>query len=230
MCNKLVEKGVNIEQFGLFVKNQFPPGNCIPPPPASVTEIFGAITHNRLWDYFHYSPLVRIADMFVAGDPEIKDWVEAYKKDLKAYSTLTTVEEYIEAGLNIADPPPADIAKYNPHYYCPVEWKTNFINHTLQYLAEVWDLFSSHYLVPDSPPTALIDHLCKGCISVTWLVPSSLSKTLVKKVNNDTTFLQQHHIIRVKVEDQCIYDKGSASVSFLGKSGVSDCSSEKQSN
>ena len=216
VCNKLVEKGVNLKDLGLFVKNQFAPGNCIPLPPASVTEIFGAITHHRLWDYFHYSPLVQIANMFGAGDPEIKDWVETYKKDVKAYSMLTTVEEYIEADLNIAEPPPADIARYDTHYYCPVEWKTNFINHTLQYLAEVWDLFSSRYLVPDSPPTALIDHLCNGCISVTWLVPSSLTKALIKEVKEDTTFLQQHRITRLTVEDQCVYDKESASVSFWG--------------
>ena len=215
MCNKLVEKGVNIEQFSLFVKNQFPPGNCIPPPPATVTDIFGAITHHGLWDYFHFSPLVQIAERFGDGDPEIRDWVKIYRQDLKAYSILTTVEQYIEVDLSTTESPPADIAKYNPHYYCRVEWKTNFTNHTLQYLHEVWDLFSSHYLVPDSPPTALIDRICKGCISVTWLIPSSLTKTLIKGVQNDTTFLQQHRIIRVTVGDKCVYDNESASVSSL---------------
>lgn len=58
VCDKLLKNGVSIERFRLFVKNQFPPGDCIPPPPASLTEIFEAITHHHLWNYFHYSPLV----------------------------------------------------------------------------------------------------------------------------------------------------------------------------
>ena len=67
VCDKLSKNGVSIEQFRLFVKNQFPPGDCVPPHPARLTDIFEAITHHGLWDYFHYSPLVRIAEKFGAN-------------------------------------------------------------------------------------------------------------------------------------------------------------------
>ena len=79
VCKKLFSNGVDIEQFRLFVANQFPPGDCIPPPPASLTEIFEAITHHGLWDCFHYSPLVHIAKKFGAGDHEMASWVQTYK-------------------------------------------------------------------------------------------------------------------------------------------------------
>ena len=39
--------------------------------------------------------------------------------------------------------------------------------HSLQYLTEVWEEFSCHYLIPDSPPTALLDRVCRDCFSVT---------------------------------------------------------------
>ena len=207
MCNKLLKNGVDVEQFRLFVKNQFPPGDCIPPPPASLIEIFGAVTHHGLWDCLHYSPLVRIVQTFGANDPEMEGWVQTYKKDVKAYSIVTTVEDYIEADLDVADPPPAKRAKYDSRYCCPVEWKTNFVDHSLKYLVDVWELFSGRYLIPDSPPTALIDRVYEGCFLVTWLVPAGLISTLVKRAQSDTDFFHQHHILRMTVGGKCIYDQ-----------------------
>ena len=185
--------------------NQFPPGDFIPQSPTSLTEVFEAITHHRLWDYFHYSPLLRIVLTSGAKDPEIEGWAQTYIQDLKAYLLVTTVEECIEADLDNTDLPPAQSARYNRHYYTPVEWKTEFVDHSLQYLAEVWELFSSHYLKPDSPPTALLDRVQKGCFSVTWLVPSHLIRSLVKRVQLHTEFFQQYRILMVTVERECIY-------------------------
>ena len=212
MCGKLFKSGVNIEQFRLFVTNQFPPGDCIPPSPAGLTEVFKAITSNGLWDFFHYSPLVQIVQMFGANDDEMKGWVETYQQDLKAYRLVTTVEDYIEA--DIVDSLPTNCAKYDPRYYTPVGWKTEFIDHSLEYLAEVWRLFSCHYLIPNSPPTALLYRVHRGCFSVTWLVPSGLISSLIKRAQSDTKFFQQHRILSVTVGDQCIYEEESSLVSF----------------
>ena len=219
VCKKLLENEVSIEQFRLFVKSQFPP-SCIPPPPASLTEIFEAITDHGLWDYFHYSPLVRIAKEFGAGDHEIEGWVQTYKKDLKAYQIVAKVEDSIETDLDTTDPPQAKRAKYDPRYYQPVEWKTNFVDRSLQHLADVWEMFSSHYLIPDSPPTAMIDRVRRGCLSVTWLVPSRLIPSLIKRAKIDTDFFQKHHILKVTVGDKCVYEQvteKNTSVSFHSK-------------
>ena len=215
VCSKLLKSGVDTEEFRLYVINQFPPGKCIPPPPANLTEMFKAITYHGLWDYFHYSPLVRIAKRFGAGDPEIEGWVQTYKKDVKAYSVVAKLEDYVEADLDETDPPAAKRAKYDPCYYTRVEWKTEFIDHSLQYLTEVWELFSSHYLMPDSPPTALLHRIYEGCFSVTWLVPSGLIPRLIKRMESDTTFFQEHHILRVTVRDECIYEEQDTLVSSL---------------
>lgn len=205
VCDKLYRNGVNSEHVWLFVKNQFPPGDCIPPPPTSLTEIFGAITHHGLWNYFHFSPLVRIAEKFGAGDSEINNWVQTYKNDLKSYSLIAKVEHYIETDLDNAGPSSAKRAKDDLRYYTPMEWKIKLIDHSLQYLTEVWEMFSSHYLVPDQPPTALLDRVRKGCFIVTWLVPSDLIPQLIKRVKVDTDFFKQHHILRVGVGGEFIY-------------------------
>ena len=207
VCDKLLKNGVNTEQFWLFVTNQFPPGECIPPPPASLTKMFKAITDNGLWDCLHYSPLVRIVQTFGADDTEMKSWVQNYQKDLKAYSFVTKLEDYIEADLDSADLPPAKCAKYDPRYYHTVEWKTKFIDHSLNYLNEVWLLFSGRYLVPDSPPTVLLDRVRKGCFSIMWLIPSHLIPSLIKRMNIDTDFFRQHRILTVTVGEECVYEE-----------------------
>ena len=103
MCNKLFKNGVDAEQVWLYVESRFSPIDCVPPPPAALKEIFGAITRHRLWDYFHCSPLVQVAEKFGANDSEIKGWVETYKKDLKAYSMVAKLKDYIEDDLLVAD-------------------------------------------------------------------------------------------------------------------------------
>ena len=217
VCDKLLKNNVNIQQFRLFAKNQFPPGDCIPSPPASLTDIFEAITHHRLWDCLHYSPLVHIVNTFGSNDLEMKNWVQTYEEDLKGYTLVTTVEDYIEADLDVADPSPANIAKDDRRYYCPVEWKTNFVDPSLKHLMEVWKLFSCRYLVPDSPPTAILNRIYKGCFLVTWLVPSHLIPPLIKRIKNDTEFFQQHCILKVTVGEECVYEEAtekSGSVSY----------------
>ena len=65
-----------------------------------MTEVFEAITHHGLWDSLHYSPLVRIVRKFGAGDPEMKAWIQKYKKDLKAYTIVVSIEDCIESDLD----------------------------------------------------------------------------------------------------------------------------------
>ena len=214
VCDKMLKNGVDIEKFWLFIVALFPPGDCIPPLPTNVTKIFEAITHHGLWDSLHYSPLVQIVQKFGADDPEMKAWIQDYKKYLKAYTIVASIDDYIESNLDTCtDQSRVDRAKYDPRYNCPVEWKTDFVDHSLQYLADVWEMFSDRYLLPDSPPTALLDRVRKGCVSVTWLVPSYLIPLLIKRVKIDTEFFQKHCILKVAVRGEVVYDKEVTEVS-----------------
>ena len=207
VCERLEEVGVDIDQFQLFVTNQFSPGDFIPTPPTSFKKVFDAITRNEMWDYFHYSPLVQIVRKFGSDDPKMEAWVQKYKKDLKSYQLVATIEDYIEPEVDTCDgPPPAKKPKHDRRYFCPVKWKADFIDHSLKYLAEVWELFSVRYLMPDSPPTALLDRIHTGCVSITWLVPSGLIQQLINRVKIDTKFFEEHRIIKVTVGDQCVYE------------------------
>ena len=183
---------------------------------------------------------MKIVQRFGAQDLELESYVETYKKDIKSFRLVTQVEDVIDADVDFDDLPPAKKAKYATevetdleeahflpeeraknelHYYCPVEWKTEFIDHSLQYLTEVWEEFSCHYLGPKSPPTALLNHVRKGCFSITWLVPSYLIPALSKRAKTDTNFFQQHRILKLTVGEECVYEedvRGSRLVSSFG--------------
>jgi len=208
VCKKLVITGVDLKEFQVFVANLFPPGNFIPQFPNDLTEVFEAITNNGLWDCLHYSPLVQIVQNFGASDPEMKAWIMKYKKDLKAYTIVAKIEDHIELDLDTCiDQSQVSIAKNNPESNCPIEWKTDFVDNSLQHLIDVWEMFSVQYLVPDSPPTALLDRVRTGCLSVTWLVPSHLIPQLVKRVKVNTTFFQKHRILKVTVNGEIVYEE-----------------------
>jgi len=161
---KMLKNGVDIEKFRFFVVALFRPRDCIPPLPTNLTKIFEAITHHGLWDSLHYSPLVRIVREFGAGDPEMKAWIENYKKDVRSYSLLTRIDDHIMSELvTCAATPAAKGAKYDPRYCHPVERITYLGDHILHYFTEVWGMLSGHFLLPDSPPTALLDYVRSGC-------------------------------------------------------------------
>ena len=98
----------------------------------------------------------------------------------------------------------------------PMEWKTEFDDRSFQYLADVWEMFSSHCLKSNSPSTTWLHRVRKGCVSVTWLVPSDLVPQLIKLAEMNTHFFQKHRILKVTVGDRCVYeDEESTSVSIL---------------
>ena len=133
--------------------------------------------------------------------------IEQYEKDLKSYRAIASIEDYIELELDACtDPPPAKRAKYDRRYYCPMEWKTDFVDHSLKHLNDVWKVFSTQYLVPDCPPTGLLERICKGCVCIEWLVPSGLIPQLIKTAKINTDFFQKHRILKVTVGVQCIYE------------------------
>ena len=68
-----------------------------------------------MWDYFHYSTLVRTVRRIGANDTEMESWVQYYMKDLKSFFLVTEVEEFIDADLITDDLPPAKRAKYDGH-------------------------------------------------------------------------------------------------------------------
>ena len=105
-----------------------------------------------------------------------------------------------------------------------MEWKTEFDEHSLQHLANVWEMFSCNCLKSNSPSTTWLHRVHKGCVSITWLVPSDLVPQLIKSTEMNMKFFYKHHILKVTVGDQCVYEEErSTSVSITFSIQTSFC-------
>lgn len=163
---KMVKNEVDVNKFLFFVKVRFPRSDGIPQSPTDLNEIFQAITRYGLWDSFNYSLLVTIVQIFGAGDPDMKVYIQNYRRDLQAYSIVAGIVDDIESDLETCtDRSRVDSAKCDPHYNCPVEGKMDLVKHSLQYFTDVWEMFCTHYPgLPDSPPAALCDRVRKAVL------------------------------------------------------------------
>jgi len=214
-CKKLREKNIDMKDVCRFLEGLFPPGDCIPDS-SSIDDIFKAISHNKLWDYWNYSPLQKIVQEFVGDDQELKAQIETYKKDLASYKASTKLVDYIEAvnsshrGVDLLleeEEQGQQPAKYDSRYYRKLTAKleTKFTSHTLEYLDDLWKEFSDLYNLP--PLVTLLDCVLKNSITIVWLIPSCLAPQIHKAAPCSVDFYLKHRITKVEFDGVCIYQE-----------------------
>ena len=98
VCTNLRQKGISSEDFRLFVVALLPLSDCVPKS-SDLSEIFEAITRNRLWDYWNYSPLQSIVEKF--GGSEMMSMIQEYRKDLSGFLAATKIGDYIPAIISL---------------------------------------------------------------------------------------------------------------------------------
>jgi len=215
-CKKLREKRINIQDFCRFLEGLFPPGKCIPES-SSIDEIFKVITHNKLWDYWNYSPLQEVVRKFV-GD-EMNAQFETYKEALATYKVTTKLVDYIDdvnsdtSGDDLhseeeqQEKPEQQPAKYNKRYYRKLSLKleAKFTTHTLEYLDDLWKEFADLYNLP--PLMTLLDCVCKNSISIVWLIPAHIDPKILRAAPHNVHFYRKHQITRVEFDGVCIYQE-----------------------
>ena len=207
-CRKLGGRQINMEDLHVFLT---PFGKCIPKS-SSIHEIFEAITHHKLWDYWNYYLLEGIVQAFAADDQEITSWIETYRQDLQSYKVMTKLIDHIATadfvptvGESLSDEERP--ARYDKQYYQELSLKleTNFTDHSLKYIDELWAKFANLYGIP--PRVVLLDRIHKGCVSIVWLVPSRLAPQILKAPPPSDEFYHKHEIIKVEFNGTCLYQE-----------------------
>ena len=207
-CRKLGGRQINMEDLHVFLT---PLGKCIPKS-SSIHEIFEAITHHKLWDYWNYYPLEGIVQGFAADDQEIRSWIEAYRQDLESYKVMTKLIDHIATAAFVSTVSESHSdeerpARYDKQYYQELSCKleTNFTDHSLKYIDELWDKFANLYELP--PRAVLLDSIREGCVSIVWLVPSRLAPQILKAPPPNDEFYHKHEIIKVEFNGTCLYQE-----------------------
>jgi len=228
--NRLQQKHIDVRGFRLFVVAHFPPGDCIPHS-GDLAEVFEAITRNRLWDYLNYQPLEGIVQHFGGDDDEMKDWLKEYKADLAGFKACTKIINYLsevesDSSFDESDseqPTLPKPARYDPRYYrkLSLKLKVKVTDQTLSYIDDIWKSVSEYLLLP--PLSALLDHICKGSITVVWLIPTGLVPQSLKRIRQCSNFFQQNSIESVTLDDKCVYNEEASTVEQRQTIVVSNC-------
>ena len=228
VVSKLEKRDINMRDFRLYVVNLFPPGDVIMDA-VGVADIFEIISRHRLWDYTHCTPIEEIVGEFGGDDLELRGWIGDYKAELAGFKATTKIVDFIKACSDeeeIADSDQSirhDMARYDKRYCrkLTIKLRAKVTEKSLSYIDEFWRSIADHFFLPCL--SVLLDNIQKGCIEVTWCVPTLLALQIQANVQDSTQFLQQLAIIRVVMDGEILYDEeGMEMVSYaLSKNGWS---------
>ena len=204
-CRTLKNKPINVEDFQMFLTGYFP-SECIPKS-SSIHETFEVITRHKLWDFWNYRPLYEIVQGFLADEPDVKSWIESYKRDLISFKVTTKLIDHIAETDYIPPSEEEQPARYDQRYYKKLSFKLEmkFTHHTLVYIDDLWNEYAELYGLP--PYVALLDCIRKGCVSIVWLIPSHLAPQIRSTTPLSGDFYRKHEITRVELGEECIYQE-----------------------
>ena len=227
--NRLQRKEIDVQEFRLFVIARFPPGDFIPQS-SDLGELFEAITRNGLWDFLNYKPLEDIVQQFGADDEQLKDWVKEYKAHLVGFKACTKLVDYLavvesDSSFDESDsdqPTQPKLARQDPQYFrkLSLKLKVKVTDQSLSYVDDIWRSVSEYLLLP--PLSAILNHICKGSITVVWLIPIGLVPQLLKRIRQAGDFFEQQNFESVTVDDQCVYDEQTRTVEQIQSLVVSN--------
>ena len=193
-----------MEGFRLYIKTLFPPGDFISKTD-SITEIFSAITHNLLWDYFFYNPVEEICKKFGGKDSDLRKWISSYKSDLAGFKATTKIIDYIREckdGSDIADSKCSISqykARYDPRYYRKLTTKLDvpITRKSLLYIDQFWKSISELFRLPSLP--VLLESIHEGCTEITFMISAQIASEIESTIDLQALF-KQFEVVQVLLE------------------------------
>lgn len=193
-----------MNDFRLYISTLFSPGDFISKCD-SISEIFSAISHNLLWDYFFYHPVEQICKDFGNRNSELKRLINNYKSDLAGFKATTKIIEYIRECKDeneIADPKKSISqykARYDPQYCRRLAVKLNvpITIKSLIYIDQFWKSVSDLFLLPSLP--VLLESIHEGCTELTLLISVKLASKLELVIDLQEIF-KQYEVLQVLLD------------------------------
>ena len=214
----------NKEDF-LFFLDSVLSVNCLPRS-SDCKDIFKAITKNKLWTYWDYHLLELTIERFWESDQELRGSMEQYKKDLSGYITVTKLNVHIIAALerDAEMTTTSDLSLMETNYdrQCfrelSIKLDRPFGDYTLDYLHTLWTSLQTLLRLP--PMTLLLDTIRKGCICVTWLIPTHLALQATERARQSIKFFEEYPILSVIINDELVYEVKPIVLDLEGKEMV----------
>ena len=214
-CKCLQERGVDIEDVQMFLITVYSSPTNSNDASGTVTtvlesaknlkQIFCALSKYRLWDYLNYYLLQSIIEAFASDDGDLKGMVKEYQKDLTGHVLTQKIETYLDATSDSEDSADDVSTTSTPGLFRKLTFKceANITEHSLRYIDDLRQSLSKQFAIP---PTALmIKKIVKGCICITYQIPTNLGKYVTTRAKNSTSMFAKECIMEVMLEEQHIY-------------------------
>ena len=239
---RLQNRGIKVEDIQLFLVTIYSSPNSrdggdivttVVESAKSLEEIFRALSKYGLWDYLNYHLLQSIIEEFASDDCELKCMMEQYQKDLTGHALTMEIQMYLEAthyefpvittsdNENVAEevvPPLPPQQKCNFFKKLSIKSKANVTDHSLNYVYNLWHSLANQFFLPR--PAMILNNIAKGCIDITWLIPSNLVKHVTRKARETANMFAKQYVLRVMLEEQCIYSMEIESHLFESEASV----------
>ena len=176
----------------------------------SMEEIFGVL--NLYWDFLNYTLLEHIVANF--GNNDTKAAMANYISGLVAFRKATNLSDFISHWPCTGKVPP-DMSRLVTKIEKQME--KDWSNCTLEDVEQFRRTLTQKLLLPSF--AVLLRDAEQGCISLTWLIPSSIVKLLSKDIHNTMLdWFKEHHIERLAIDGQDLYSSAMLRYStFLKK-------------
>ena len=209
LSEKQYQNELDIESFHLYLSSLFPPKSL--PNAVDVLITFQDINAWELWDYCQYETVECIANRYLPEDKEITSAINEHREIVNNYLATQCIADYIEEESSGRDPRVQKLSYHSWHtnmrYYDTLSLKiedTSIQTKTLKYVHDLWKKLKKTFCLPDC--NTLLDHIYDGVTTV-WLIPPSASEAVQRPQPWSTIhFLQQMLIVRMVLNDSCIYD------------------------
>ena len=176
----------------------------------SMEEIF--LLLNLYWDFLNYTLLEHIVTNF--GNNDTKAAMANYVTELVAFRKATNLSDFISHWPCAGEAPP-DMSRLVIKIKKKME--KDWSNCTLEDVEQFRKTLTQKLLLPSF--AVLLKDAEQGCISLTWLIPSSIVKILSKDIHNTKLdWFKEHHIERLAIDGQDLYSSATFQYStFLKK-------------
>ena len=170
------------------------------------------IGHLLYWDFLNYTLLEHIVTKF--GNNDTKAAMAKYVYELVAFRKATKLSDFITHWPCIGRVPP-DMSKLVTKI--GKEREKYWSNCTLEDVEQFRTTLTQKLLLPSF--ATLLTDAEEGCISITWMIPSSIVKLLSKDtLNTEMEWFKEHHIERLAIDGQDLYSSATFTYStFLRK-------------
>ena len=163
---------------------------------------------NFYWDFLNYTLLEHIVTEF--GNNDTKAAMAEYVRELVAFRKATKLSEFITHWQCTGKVPP-DMSRL------VIKMEKDWSNCTLEDVEQFRRTLTQKLLLPSF--AVLLRDAEQGCISLTWLIPSSIVKLLSKDIHHTKLdWFKEHHIERLAIDGQDLYNSATFRYStFLKK-------------